>query len=75
MEGEKTKKKKRKHRDNEHKRNEFLEKTPKMEKSFSYVNLHHPNLISPIGLGMFAQRDENKDDKPFNPCVLLPPAG
>lgn len=55
VEGEKTKKKKKKHRDNEHNRNEFLEKTPKMEKSFSYVNLH-PALISPIGLGMFGQK-------------------
>ena len=45
-----------------------------MEKSFSYINLH-PSLISPIGLGMFGQRDENRDDKLFNPCVLQPPVG
>ena len=74
MEGEKTKKKKKKHRDNEHNRNEFLERTPKMEKSFSYMNLH-PSLISPIGLGMFGLREDNKDDRLFNPCVLQPPAG
>lgn len=71
IEGEKTKKKKKKHRESETNRSEFLEKTPKMNKSFNCFNLH-PGQMSPIGLGMFG-KDEAREEKLFNPCVLQLP--
>jgi hypothetical protein len=70
-EAERTKKKKKKNKNNEHSRNEFLEKTPKLDKSFNYINLQ-PGLISPMGLGMFG-KDDNREEKLFNPCVLQAP--
>lgn len=38
---ERTKKKRRRHHENDLMKTDILQRTPKMEKSFSYVNLNH----------------------------------
>lgn len=47
---------------------DILERTPKMEKSLSFVNLNH-NCISPIGFSSF-KSEEREERQLFNPCII-----
>ena len=68
QEVEKTKKKRKKNRENDHLKTDILERTPKMEKNFSFVNLMHPNCLSPLVFS--AAKEEHREERHFNPCIL-----
>ena len=66
QEVEKTKKKKKKVKEDIFKTN-ILEGTPKVERNFSFANLH--SCFSPLIFSSI--KKEDREDKPFQPCVLV----
>lgn len=46
---------------------DILERTPKMEKTFTFINLH-PHCISPLVFS--SHKKEDREEKLFNPCIL-----
>jgi hypothetical protein len=47
---------------------DILERTPKMEKTFTFINLH-PHCISPLVFSSHKKEDRG-EEKLFNPCIL-----
>lgn len=46
---------------------DILERTPKMEKTFTFINLH---CISPLVFS--SHKKDDREERLFNPCILHP---
>lgn len=66
-EAERTKKKRKKLKESDIMKTDILERTPKMEKTFTFINLH-PHCISPLVFS--SHKKEDREEKMFNPCIL-----
>lgn len=66
-EAERTKKKRKKIKESDIMKTDILERTPKMEKTFTFINLH-PHCISPLVFS--SHKKEDREEKLFNPCIL-----
>lgn len=66
-EAEKTKKKRKRNKESDNMKTDILERTPKMEKTLTFINLH-PHCISPLVFSSL--KKEDREEKLFNPCIL-----